>query len=499
MAYTALNLGYIPTAGYEYTATTDSSADWPSVPNETYFFDKTERQVYYKDANGGIYGAYAGGEEGVLNTFNISSSQWSKTSPLTPLADGATANGLTFFRDDLYASELTLGTPAGSGYTIANDVPTTTTGSGDNNLTVNILAVSGGRITQLELANPGFGYTLGDQITVTQAGSTNDQTATITDVASDKSLPSVAVLTIDNPGTGYSTGTAIEVSGGTGIGLLINIDSVGGSGEITAVSINDKGDRYTNGDSVTVEAGSRNATLTLTCYEAGTTVYDEYNIAYGLSVTLTGGSGTADISIGGTAYRATFNTDLATTAQDWVDTWGDTLRALNIRPFALSDGATDGRIRFCAPRATLLTLGIANVATDLNGNITNEFTGGTLPEPDHLLIPYVGKPYFGKRIQHYIRVNFNVNTGAVKYATLQLRRYANDSVIGSGIPVQRYDNTSGITGQQHVFETYTASPTDSFVLGGFYFALENQSGTAWEIEGSAGILVQNIFSNETSF
>jgi hypothetical protein len=29
MAYTALNLGYIPTAGYEYTATTDSSADWP--------------------------------------------------------------------------------------------------------------------------------------------------------------------------------------------------------------------------------------------------------------------------------------------------------------------------------------------------------------------------------------------------------------------------------------------------------------------------------------
>ena len=143
----------------------------------------------------------------------------------------------------------------------------------------------------------------------------------------------MAILTIDNPGTGYSTGTAIEVSGGTGVGLLVNIDSVGGSGEITAVSINDKGDRYTNGDSVTVEAGSRNATLTLTCYEAGTTVYDEYNIAYGLSVTLTGGSGTADISIGGTAYRATFNTDLATTAQDWVDTWGDTLRALNIRPF----------------------------------------------------------------------------------------------------------------------------------------------------------------------
>jgi len=498
MAYTALNLGYIPTAGYEYTGTTDSSADWASVPNETYFFDKTERQVYYKDVNGGVYGAYAGGEEGVLNTFNISSSQWSRTAPLTNLLDGQTANGFTFFRDDLYASELTLGTPTGSGYTIANDVPTTTTGSGDNNLTVNILAVAGGRITQLEVANPGFGYTLRDTITITQAGSTNDQTATITDVASDKSLPSVAILTIDNPGTGYSTGTAIQVSGGTGVGLLVNIDSVGGSGEITGVSINDKGDRYTNGDSVTVESGNRDATLTLTCYEAGTTVYDQYNIAYGLSVSLSGTSGTANIRIGGSDYLATFNTDLFTTAQDWEDLYGDTLRALNIRSFVLGSG-TDARIRFCAPRATLLTLSIANVSGDLSGTILNEFTGGTLPQPDHLLIPYVGKPYFGKRIQHIIRVNFNVNTGPVKYATLQLRRYANDSVIGSGIPVQRYDNTSGITGQQHNFVTYTASPVDSFVLGGFYFALENQSGTDWEIEGSAGILVQNTFSNETSF
>jgi hypothetical protein len=497
MAYTALNLGYIPTAGYEYTATTDSSADWPSVPNETYFYDKTERQVYYKDANGGVYGAYAGSEEGVLNTFNISSTQWSKTAPLTDLLDGQTANGLTFFRDDLYASELTLGGVTGTGYATASGLTTSTTGSGTG-MTVDIVAV-GGNVTSVTINNPGFGYTLNDVITILQGGSSNDETATITDLASDKSLPSVAVLTIDNPGTGYSTGTAIEVSGGTGVGLLINIDSVGGSGEITAVSINDKGDRYTNGDSVTVEAGSRNATLTLTCYEAGTTVYDEYNIAYGLSVILTGTSGTANIRIGGSDYLATFNTDLATTAQDWVDTYGDTLRALNIRPFALSTGSTDGRIRFCAPRATLLTLGITNVTPNLNGTVANEFTGSTEPAPDHLLVPYIGKPYFGKRIQHYIRVNFNVNTGAVKYATLQLRRYENDSVIGSGIPIQRYDNTSGITGQQHVFETYTASPTDSFVLGGFYFALENESGTDWEIEGSVGILVQNIFSNETSF
>ena len=28
MAYTALNLGYTPQAGYEYAGTTDSSLDW---------------------------------------------------------------------------------------------------------------------------------------------------------------------------------------------------------------------------------------------------------------------------------------------------------------------------------------------------------------------------------------------------------------------------------------------------------------------------------------
>jgi hypothetical protein len=59
MAYTALNLGYIPTAGTQYTATTDSSADWPSVPNRTYFYDKTEERVIYKNGNGVIVNIYS--------------------------------------------------------------------------------------------------------------------------------------------------------------------------------------------------------------------------------------------------------------------------------------------------------------------------------------------------------------------------------------------------------------------------------------------------------
>ena len=501
MAYTALNLGYTPQAGYEYTGTTDSQADWPSVPNETYFFDFATKQVYYKDNNGGVYGAYAGGES-TLNTYNASSSQWNKTAPLTPLLDGQTANGFTFFRDDLYASELTLGAVVGTGYTTATGVATTTTGSGTG-MTVDITA-TGGNVTAVTINDPGFGYTLNDVITIVQGGgASDDETATVTDLASDKSRPSVSVLTLGGVvGTGYTTATGVPTTGGTGVGLTVDIVAVGG--DVTSVSINDKGDGYTDGDVVTIVQGggaSDDETVTVTTYNAGTTPYDEYNINYGLSIELTGTSGTANISFdgGATNYLLTFNTDLYTTAVDWENLWGDTLRALNIRPFVLGSGA-DGRIRFCASRTNLLNMTIGNAGTgDLNGNIVQEFTGGSEPKPDHLLIPYVGKPYFGRRIQHYIRVNFNINTGAVKYANLQLRRYANDSVIGSSIPIQRYDGTSGITGQQHVFVTYTASPTDSFVLGGFYFALENVSNADWTIEGAVGVLVQNVFDTEISF
>jgi hypothetical protein len=42
----------------------------------------------------------------------------------------------------------------------------------------------------------------------------------------------------------------------------------------------------------------------------GTTSYDEYNIAFGIDLTLTGTSGTANISVAGVDYLATFNTSL---------------------------------------------------------------------------------------------------------------------------------------------------------------------------------------------
>lgn len=45
-------LGTSLSAGVRYTVRTDSSADWPSVANNTTFYDRTTKQVYYKSSSG---------------------------------------------------------------------------------------------------------------------------------------------------------------------------------------------------------------------------------------------------------------------------------------------------------------------------------------------------------------------------------------------------------------------------------------------------------------
>lgn len=53
-----------PVAGIKYTVTTASSADWPSVSNNTYFFDLTDKLVHYKDSTGTVLELFATGGSG---------------------------------------------------------------------------------------------------------------------------------------------------------------------------------------------------------------------------------------------------------------------------------------------------------------------------------------------------------------------------------------------------------------------------------------------------
>lgn len=238
---------------------------------------------------------------------------------------------------------------------------------------------------------------------------------------------------------------------------------------------------------------------------SGVTSYDEYDIAFGIDLTLTGTSGTANIGIdtgsGIVNYLATFNTDLATTVQDWIALHGATLGALGVN--VLYNGGSplnangNETIRFCASESACNSVVITTLTGDLSGTRINPFTGVNAAAGDHCLIPYSGKAYNGQRLLHTMRVNFDISTGnQVQSAALTLRRFADDSIIGSSIKV---DRDVDVPGNQFVFETYTNGANDPFVLGGFYFALENNSGNSLTFETKAGILIQTIFQRPTSF
>lgn len=224
----------------------------------------------------------------------------------------------------------------------------------------------------------------------------------------------------------------------------------------------------------------------------GTTSYDEYNIAFGIDLTLTGTSGTANISVAGVDYLATFNTSLDQTAQDWIAANEDTLGALNIN--VLYNGGST--IRFCASEANCNSVAITTVTGDLNGTRINPFTGVDAAAGDHVLIPYTGTAYEGQRLHHNFRVNFSIQTGSVQTLALSLRRFADDSIIGSEIKVSRDQD---VAGNQFNFISYTNGVDDPFVTGGFYFALRNDSGGSVTIDGGVGILIQTYYQKPTLF
>jgi hypothetical protein len=49
-----------PSTGIQFTKVTDSSADWASVANNTYFYDKADKLVHYKDSTGVVQEIFSG-------------------------------------------------------------------------------------------------------------------------------------------------------------------------------------------------------------------------------------------------------------------------------------------------------------------------------------------------------------------------------------------------------------------------------------------------------
>jgi len=91
------------------------------------------------------------------------------------------------------------------------------------------------------------------------------------------------------------------------------------------------------------------------------------------TINLTGTSGTANITVAGVDYLATFNTNLSTTEQDWVTANSATILA--------STGTTvtyaGGLITFTAPSGTMPIISVANASGNLAGTLSAIAGSGT--------------------------------------------------------------------------------------------------------------------------
>lgn len=219
----------------------------------------------------------------------------------------------------------------------------------------------------------------------------------------------------------------------------------------------------------------------------GCTPYNEFFISSTRRLNLTGTSGTANVNVGGTNYLMSFLASLAATAANFVATYEATIFAAH----GVRIAASPGGIKFGHLNPAILNaITITNVTPNLSGTFTA--TVG-----DHVVVPYTTTVYNGQRLHHYFRVNFGLVVGSTQTLALSLRRWVDDSVIGSEIPIFR---NADVSGHQENFISYTAGPTDPFVTGGFYFALRNDSGTSvMDIEGNVGILIQTTFQKPINF
>jgi hypothetical protein len=132
------------------------------------------------------------------------------------------------------------------------------------------------------------------------------------------------------------------------------------------------------------------------------------------------------------------------------------------------------------------SLNLFNVITDANKSV-NGTDGGIYDlsiATDKILTQW-----HGEKMTHHIRISSTIVTGTDQHYILTLRRYADNSVLGQ-VQLNRNADTGLFTAD---FLTYTYSDVDPFVTGGFYIALDNNSGAGVDITGSINLLIVTYF------
>ena len=79
------------------------------------------------------------------------------------------------------------------------------------------------------------------------------------EISEDTVVSSTTWTTVVNSGTGYTSGTNISTTGGSGTGMKVNTTAVGGAISADGIAIHTAGTGYVTGDTITVSGGGANA------------------------------------------------------------------------------------------------------------------------------------------------------------------------------------------------------------------------------------------------
>ena len=100
-----------PAGAINYTFTTDTSADWASVANSTYFYDKADKLVHFKNASGTvleIFAAGGGSSSGVFGISNTSGAYTYYTTLTLAMAAATSGQVIEMFADVVETGAVTI-------------------------------------------------------------------------------------------------------------------------------------------------------------------------------------------------------------------------------------------------------------------------------------------------------------------------------------------------------------------------------------------------------
>ena len=235
----------------------------------------------------------------------------------------------------------TVGSTTISALGIFRDTPLT--GGSGTGATANI-TVSGNKVTNVQIVEPGVDYAIGDSLSATLGGSTN----------------AVATLGAITGGSNYTNGTytGVSLTGGTGTGAQATI--VVASNAVSSVTVTAPGQGYTVADSLSCAASAIGNGINTISAPAGGSLYGDGTYT---NVSLTGGTGSR--------AKATIVVSVGAVTSVTITDRGINYTAADVLSAASTDlgGYTNG----------LSTLGAVTGGSNYtNGTFTNvPLTGGT--------------------------------------------------------------------------------------------------------------------------